>query len=649
MTTHLDLYSSLPWLIPAPPDFNAQCRAIEHDGQEAGWRIKALASYALDENQLFRLSKTIAALQRAGASLAPLVPYRLGVASNGTTNLLVPALVATAARYGIALECVATGFNQVVQEVLSPESEFHRFAPQAVVVALDWRGVPLQCEPGSSDARGDAVQSALDYFQVIRDGIRRHSDAVSIVQNLVAPPEDMFGSFERVLPGARRNLIDGINQGLADRLYGSADVLLDAAGLAEKVGVVNWHDPNQWNLAKLPFSQTYVPLYADHVCRIISALLGKSRRCAVLDLDNTLWGGVIGDDGLAGIQIGQGDPVGEAYAGFQRFLLSLRERGVVLAVSSKNEDETARLPFRKHPEMLLREDHFAVFQANWNDKASNIQAIAEELSLGLESFVFVDDNPYERDLVRKALPQVAVPEMPADPAYYTRILSAAGYFESVAFSREDAQRAEFYAGNARRAALQKQVGDFEEHLRSLRMEISFQPFDATGRSRIAQLINKSNQFNLTTRRYTEAEVAGLESRPDVLTLQVRLADIFGDNGMISVVICRAIEEETWEIDEWLMSCRVLGRRVENMVLREILDHAARANIRRLVGMYQPTERNKLVQEHYQKLGFTLLESRPDGSTVWELEVAKAVVQPAPMKVNSSGFQVPALETAKAAE
>jgi FkbH-like protein len=346
---------------------------------------------------------------------------------------------------------------------------------------------------------------------------------------------------------------------------------------------------------------------------------------------------VIGDDGLSGIQIAQGDAAGEAYLDLQRYILSLRQVGIVLAVSSKNEDETARLPFRQHPEMLLREEHFAVFQANWNDKPTNLRAIAAELSLGLESLVFVDDNPFERELVRKTLPQVAVPEMPADPALFSLALSAAWYFEAVAFSSEDSKRASYYEGNAKRASLQKQVSDIESYLASLEMEIWFQPFDATGRERIAQLINKSNQFNLTTRRYTEAEVGEMESSDRFFTMQVRLKDIFGDNGMISVVICRVSSDNEWEIDTWLMSCRVLGRRVENMVLREMLAHAAEQGVRRLRGRYLPTDRNKLVERHYANLGFALEAEHPDGSTEWQLVVADARVETAPMAVHSESF------------
>jgi len=456
---------------------------------------------------------------------------------------------------------------------------------------------------------------------------------------LAAPPETLFGSFDSVLPGTIAGIVDCVNRRLAEAVRGTEDVLLDVARIAHTVGLADWHAPAQWNMAKLPFSNSFIPLYAEHVSRILAALRGKSRRCLVLDLDNTLWGGVIGDDGLGGIQIAQGDPAGEAFLNLQRFALALRERGIVLAVCSKNDDEVARSPFRKHAEMILRENHFAVFQANWNDKATNIKAIAEELELGLESLVFLDDNPAERALVRKLLPQVAVPELPDDPALYVRALSAAGYFEAVSFSDEDVKRADFYQDNARRVALGKQAGDVEAYLASLKMEITFQPFDETGRARITQLINKSNQFNLTTRRYTEAEVAEVARNPECFTLQVRLSDAFGDNGMISVIICRRRNSTEWEIDTWLMSCRVLGRGVEKMVLRELIEHARRHGIRKLIGTYRPTDRNQLVEEHYSKLGFTQTGQSLDGTTTWELEVDNASTQPVAMSVRRVGFDL----------
>jgi FkbH-like protein len=643
----------LSWLPVCPADFNQRCRAALESGDDFGPRIRQLAGYALDDNQLTRLDRTLKTARQKGYSLSPLKSFRLGLAANGTTEFLSAGITATAARHGLAIECTATGYDQALQDSLSSESAINRAAPDAVLIALDWRALPLRPAPGDAGAAQTAIDAALDYLDAIRGGIRSNSGAVCIVQNLAAPPESAFGSLERKLDGAQRFLIDGVNAGLAKRLQGSSDLLFDVAGLAETVGLANWHSPNEWNLAKLPFAQAFLPLYADHVCRILGALRGLSRRCLILDLDNTMWGGVIGDDGLKGIHIGQGDAAGEAYLSFQRYVASLRQRGVVLAVSSKNEDETARMPFRQHPDMVLHEEDFAVFQANWNDKATNIQAIADTLALGLDSFVFVDDNPFERNLVREALPKVAIPEMPEDPALYARTLSAAGYFEAVAFSEEDLKRASYYAGNAKRATLERQAGDVEAYLASLEMEIVFQPFDETGRARITQLINKSNQFNLTTRRYTEAEVARLEDDPDAFTLQVRLRDKLGDNGMISVIICRAVKPDLWEIDTWLMSCRVLGRRVEEAVLREMLAHASLRGIKTFRGVYIPTDRNKLVEEHYAKLRFALAahhaadgkEGSGDGSTIWELDVASATVAPAPMVVRSYGFEPIAREVA----
>jgi FkbH-like protein len=541
------------------------------------------------------------------------------------------------ARHGIALECIKADYDQVIQDALSPDSAINRSKPDAILVAIDYRALPLRCKPGSAADADAVVQTALSYIETVRAGLKENSQAICILQTLASPAERLFGSLDRAVPGTLLNVVVRINAGLVESVIGTQDLLLDVAGIAETVGLAEWHSPTQWNMAKLPFSNTYLPLYADHVARIIAALRGKSRRCLVLDLDNTVWGGVIGDDGIEGIQCAQGDGTGEAHLAVQRLALDLRDRGVVLAVSSKNNDEVARLPFQKHPEMLLREEHIAVFQANWNDKATNIKAIAEELNLGLESMVLLDDNPVERGLVRQILPQVAVPELPADPALYARTLAAAGYFESVVFSEEDVKRASYYQDNARRVTLQKQAGDVDAYLASLNMEITFQPFDATGRSRISQLINKSNQYNLTTRRYTEAEVAQIEADPKCFTLQVRLADAFGDNGMISVVVCRELTRAQWDVDTWLMSCRVLGRRVEHMVLREILERARHLGIRTLVGTYRPTDRNNLVQDHYAKLGFTEISRADDGTSTWTLDVKSADIQSAPMTVRSIGF------------
>jgi FkbH-like protein len=633
-----ELYTELAWLPRPPEDFAAQCRHVLETDGDLGLRIQALARHALEENQLVRLAKLIAEAQQETRSLSPLVPFRLGIISNATSHFIVPALAASAARHGIALECREANFDQVVQEALSPASAINRAQPDAVLLALDYRGLPLKPCLGDAAAAQATVEAALAHLALIRKGIADNSKAVCIVQTIARPPETIFGNADLAVPGTMRGLVDSVNRGIAESIAGSGDVLFDVAGLAETVGLANWHDPTFWNLAKLPFSDAFLPLYADQIGRIVAAIRGKSRRCLILDLDNTVWGGVIGDDGLEGIVIGQGDPTGEAHLSVQQAALALRERGIVLAVSSKNNDETARIPFQKHPDMLLRESHIAVFQANWNDKATNIKAIADALSLGLDSMVLLDDNPAERALVRELLPQVAVPELPSDPALFARTLLASGYFEAIAFSAEDGKRAEFYEDNARRVALRDQAGDLAAYLASLDMVMTVQPFDEPGRNRIVQLINKSNQFNLTTRRYTEREIEEIEHDPDCFTLQVRLSDRFGDNGMISVVICRR-DGRDWAVDTWLMSCRVLGRRVENAILQELLSQARRRGIDRIIGTYRPTARNTLVEDHYKKLGFALAERREDGTTVWQLSVADAPGETLPLEVRHPGSEL----------
>lgn len=631
------LYSELLWLQSAPPEFSSMLKALAGIENPLGRDLQSLAMYALDLNQLIKLARVFEKARDAGKDFGPLTPFRLAILSNSTIDFVVPAIIASAIRHGIALEVVNPSYDQVAQEALTPDSKVNRSNADAVLLALDYRALPLKTSIGNAEASSASVQAVVGYLQTLRAGIKANSNALCIFQTLAPPVETVFGNLDRAIPGTQRWLIDTINRELASFVAASGDILLDVGGIAETVGLAAWHNTQLWNLGKFSFSDEFIPLYCDHVGRAIAAIRGKSRKVLILDLDNTVWGGVIGDDGLEGIQIAQGDARGEAHLAVQRLALDLRQRGIVLAVSSKNTDETARAPFEKHPEMLLKLDHIAVFQANWKDKATNIQAIAEELSLGLDAMVFLDDNPVERGLVRKLLPQVAVPELPEEPSYFARTLAAAGYFEAVSFAPEDLNRAGFYQDNARRATLQKQAGNVDAYLASLDMVITFEPFDATGRARIVQLINKSNQYNLTTRRYTDPEIQAAENDPQVFTLQVRLADIFGDNGMISVVICRPGEAGVWEIDTWLMSCRVLGRKVEHMVLRETLEHARAAGIRKLSGTYRPTERNKLVADHYARLGFTKVHEEVSGLARWELMVGCPEVEEAPMKVISRGF------------
>ena len=615
-------YENLSWLPKPPTDFAQRLVAAS-----SGSQLRELAKYSVDENQLRRLSKKLQGLQDQRADLTSLVPVTIGVICNATAKLMVPTVIGTALRFGIALSVVEAEYNQIAQEAFSSDSSFSGHQLSAILVAIDYRGLPLLPTPGDLISADKNVKDCLSYIKSVIESLRNKTGAQILLQNIVPPVESLSGSYEGRLPGTLSWLCSRLNFEL-DTLVADDTFIVDVAGLAANVGLANWHDPTLWNMAKLPFAQQYTPIYADYVCRILAARLGKSRRCLILDLDNTLWGGVIGDDGLEGILIGNGDPTAEAHLNVQRTALELRDRGVVLAVSSKNEDLMARLPFKEHPDMLLRENHIAVFQANWSDKASNIKAIAETLSLGLESMVFLDDNPAERMLVRKELPEIAVPELPNDPALYARTLIAAGDFEAITFSEEDRKRASFYQDNAKRAQILNSSSDMDSYLKSLEMEITFTPFDATGRARIAQLISKSNQFNLTTKRYSELDVKGLEEDSTYYTRQIRLKDTLGDNGMISVIICKK-DSRVWEIDTWLMSCRVLGRRAEEAALLDIANHAKEAGAVKLIGIYSPTARNIIVKDHYRKLGFTKT-SRESEIEIWELNLAQYQATQLPM-------------------
>jgi FkbH-like protein len=407
-------------------------------------------------------------------------------------------------------------------------------------------------------------------------------------------------------------------------------LILDVARASQRDGIDAWFDVGRWLQGKLEIAPQAAPLYGDLAARILAAQRGLSKKCLVLDLDNTLWGGVIGDDGLDGIVLGEGSAAGEAHLALQRYAKQLKERGVILAVCSKNDVKIAEAAFRDHPEMALRRSDFAAFQANWDDKAQNLKAIAKQLNIGLNSLVFVDDNPIERARVRQSLPMVAVPEMPEDPALYVRCLAEAGYFEAVAFTAEDRVRAEAYAANAEREALLGSAESMDDFLRGLNMTAVYGPFTAVDHARIVQLINKTNQFNTTTRRYAGDEITRIMEDPDAMTLQFRLLDRVGDNGLVSTMILRPTEDddEALEIENWVMSCRVFGRELEFEAMNIAVEAAKERGVRTLVADYIPTPKNDVIMKLYPSFGFTEVE-RPapaNGAKRWALDLADYVTR-----------------------
>jgi FkbH-like protein len=619
-------WHNLSWLPQPPDDFAALCKAAKPGDAET---LRRLAGFRLSEPQLNRLARFCASFPGTPSGFEP---FRLAIIGNGNSDFLGPALKSSALRYGVWLDTYAAGIGQIATAVLDPRDKVYQFNPHAVLLALTWQVFPLFVPATSSDKSGAGAEELKAEIELIKETLKQNGNIALFVQTIPQAPLSLFGSLDRRIAGTVRRAIDDLNAWL----FTTNLPVIDAANLAEMVGLAAWHDSGQWNWAKLPFSQNLIPLYADYIGRYVGSWRGRSRKCLVLDLDNTLWGGVIGDDGLEGIELGQGSPRGEAFLAVQQMALSLRARGIVLAVCSKNDEKNARLPFTQHPEQILKEEHIAVFQANWGDKASNLEAIAGALDLTPEALVFIDDNPAERDIVRREVPTVAVPELPPDePALWPMIISAAGYFEAVSFTDTDRDRAEQYATNARRETLKIQSRDIAAYLKALDMTMEISSFSPSVRARVAQLINRSNQYNLTVRRYTEDQVAQMESDSSVACFSARLRDRFGDNGIISIVICRD-RGELWYIDTWLMSCRVLGRQVEQALLKHMAAIARETGKTALLGHYVPGPKNSMVERHYEALGFQRASERENGETFWRLDLTTFQPPETPIEIAPHG-------------
>ncbi len=631
----------LEWLPRPPHDFRNRLRALQGElvgGIQPNFyeRLVSLAATSLSEAELTRLAGLARWIKDSKTQVDELSGVRLGIMGDGTLSLLGPPIVGSGLRHGLLIDVIEGPYNSAVQQAVDRSSPIHAAGPDFALIAGDARTLGLDRAAACERDAEAKIDAALSSLQMIVNGIRPSVKSAILVQTVPAPLDPLFGSFDRVHAGSPFAMVEALNRRITDWAGKGRVTLVDIARLATAVGLQTWHAPGHWHASKLAFSPELIPVYADVVARTVAAVIGKSKKCLVLDLDNTLWGGVIGDDGLEGIKLGQGSSAGEAFIAIQAMALELRSRGIILAVCSKNEEDVGRLPFRKHPDMLLREDHIAVFQANWTDKAANLSAIASTLKIGVDALVFLDDNPAERLQVRTALPLVGVPELPDDPALYPRALAAAGYFEAVALSEEDRNRAEYYQANAQRAQALSSSGDLSDYLASLDMVCSIGRVDPLSRSRVAQLINKSNQYNLTTRRYTETEVELAENDPARHAIQIRLVDRFGDSGIISVIIADKADE-TWTIDTWLMSCRVLGRRVQEAALAHLAAAAASEGAKCLRGRYVPSSKNRIVAGHYQSLGFILVDTSLDGKTEWRLDLADYNEPELPMRIEDGAL------------
>ena len=643
--------TELHWL-PTIPDWRERLRALPDDPAAAWDAAMALANARINFIQTNNLDAALR--RRCAGPPAGLTtkPVRLAVLGTATLTHLLPAIRVGGLRRGLWIDTYENDYGQYMQELSDPASALHGFAPTAILLALDAHHLTAGITAALDQAEADAALAAT--LDRVRTAWRLARDAFRcpLIQQTALPLHPpLLGGNEHRLPGSRAGFITRLNAALrAESETADGVDLLALDDRAARDGLDAWHKPTLWHHAKQEVTPTAAPMYGDLLARLLAAKQGRAHKCLVLDLDNTLWGGVIGDDGLEGIALGQGSPLGEAFAAFQDYARELTRRGVILAVCSKNDEANALEPFDRHPDMVLRRTDIAAFVANWADKPANLRAIAGELNIGLDALVFVDDNPFERNLVRQELPMVAVPEVGDDPTYFPRAIADAGYFEALSVTAEDRARAAQYQGNRMRAALQASATDLPSYLRGLEMRLVWQRFDRLGLQRIVQLINKSNQFNLTTRRYTEADVLAVMADPRAFGLQLRLLDRFGDNGVIAIVIGRMAasgphaaeppngggaaagagarggdwgpnEPSDCVIDTWLMSCRVLGRQVEPTTLNLVVAEARRLGARRLWGVYVPSKKNAMVRDHYARLGFAVMERDAEGGSRAVLDVS----------------------------
>jgi len=573
----------------------------------AGARLDALQTNALDTMSRRALTEPP---RTVGDK-----PVRLALLGSSTLAHLHPAIRVAGLRRRLWIETYENDYGQYWQELADPGSALHRFKPNAILLALDARHLASGINAASS---ADDVAAALgDIRERIRACWRlaRDNFGCPVIHQLALPVHPpLIGGNEHRLAGSRAEFIA--------RLNGELRRLADADGVdvlaldtrAAQDGLDAWYNPELWHRAKQEVSPAAAPMYGELVMRLVAAHRGRAYKALVLDLDNTIWGGVVGDDGVEGLVLGQGSALGEAFAEFQDYARELSRRGVILAACSKNDETNALEPFERHPEMVLKRGDIASFVANWGDKPANLRAIAAELNIGLDALVFVDDNPFERELVRRELPMVAVPEISDDPTSYPRTLADAGYFEAVSITDEDRARSGQYQSNRQRDALKASATDLDAYLRGLEMRLTWRRFDRVGLGRTVQLINKTNQFNLTTRRYTEADVLGIMRDERAFGVQLRLTDRFGDNGIIAIVIGRPQGEADLVIDTWLMSCRVLGRQVEPTTLNLAAGLAKALGARRLIGEYIPSPKNGMVRDHYTRLGFSPSGEGPSGES-----------------------------------
>ena len=558
---------------------------------------------------------------------AGITPKRIKVLASFTADFLRPFLIVEADRLGLALRPWFAPYGQFEQLVLDPASALWAEPPDIVWVALRLEDVDPRLadelpELGSAERAARVAAHRARLVDLVR-AIRERSGAEILVSTFSTP--EAIDAFDANDPDGLAHLVPAENRELARALAGIPGAhVFDWSGLVARIGTRNVGDPKLWYMARSPLAASSQPLVARQLARAARATLAPAAKCIVVDLDNTLWGGVLGDDGPEGLKLGDDHP-GSVFKDFQRALLQLKRRGFLLAIASKNDAEPVAAALQTHPEMVLREADFAAVYASWEPKAASLRRIAEDLNIGLDALVFLDDNPVERAHIRAELPMVTVPELPSDPMGYIAALHDLAVLDRPRLLQEDRKRAEMVAADATRRALARGAPDVASFLKSLEMTATVDLCGPKELERVHQLLAKTNQFNLTTRRHGIDEVRRLSQSPEAKVAWLRLADRYGDLGLVCVGIVREVETTLWEIDSFLMSCRVMGRTVEHAFMAYLFEIATAAGARRIRGVFRPTAKNAPVKNFYPEHGFEEIETTDD-ATIYERD---AVARPYP--------------------
>ena len=550
------------------------------------------------------------------------ISKRIAVLGGSTTHDLKEILELFLLNAGIEPVFYESEYNQYWQDVMFDNPELTAFEPDIIFIHTSSRNI--KDFPGIRDSEEQIAELVETVYAPFEQMWNKIADAYQcpVIQNNFEPPYyRLLGNADFAEPHGRLNFINRLNEKFAAYARTHKNFYInDINYMASCYGVQKWADPFYWHMYKYACAVQAIPELAYNLANIIKSVYGKNQKAFVLDLDNTLWGGVVGDDGADNIEIGQETSMGQLYSEFQEYLKAHKELGILLTVDSKNDEENA-LAGLKRPDSVLKPEDFLVIKANWANKDQNIIEIAQELNIGTDSLVFVDDNPAERHIVESQIPDVKVPEI-EDIVKFITTLDRAGYFEVTSLSADDLQRNDMYKANVERRKQEAGYTNYADYLLSLDMDAQIKPFEPVYMARIAQLTNKSNQFNLTTKRCSQTEIEGFANDPSYITLYGKLNDKFGDNGVVSVVFGHkdAEDGESFHIDLWLMSCRVLKRDMEFAMMDELVSRCREKGICRLKGYYYPTAKNGMVKDFYELQGFTKIREDAEGNTEWEFVI-----------------------------